>query len=298
MKQGAPLAYLAYPIDFAHPGTNRSLTRELSQRLRSLGFMVYLPGSAFSAPDSEVQPSGAVQSVNRAALAEADVLMAVVPPSGVRSLGVPMEIEQARAAGKPMLLLVDESTDRRSWSLPPDGENVRRVPPGVVHDRDLRWLRDSAYRVRNRQTRPPAAQAMYVQLDPGAALPSRSYEGDAGFDLYVSEETAIEPGEFIDVPVGCKVQLPDRVWGMILGRSSTLRKHDLFVMPGVIDTGYRGYLYAGVRSMRPDVYLAKVGERLAQFVPFANLAMGIHPVQVDVLSPSDRGELGFGSSGA
>jgi dUTP pyrophosphatase len=139
---------------------------------------------------------------------------------------------------------------------------------------------------------------MYVQLDAGAALPTRVYKGDAGFDLYTLNDWTIQPGEFVDVPVGCAVQFPDRVWGMIVGRSSTLRKHDLMVMPGVIDTGYRGPLFAGVRSMRDTAYNVKRGERLAQLIPFANVAMDLHPTAVDVLSPSDRGEAGFGSSGA
>ena len=95
----------------------------------------------------------------------------------------------------------------------------------------------------------------------------RAYQADAGIDLYVqaSEERAvvegrgftgawvIGPGEFVDLPLGVSVRLPEGHWGMLTGRSSTLRQRGLLVNQGIIDNGYTGPLFAGVWNLTQEV---------------------------------------------
>ena len=285
--------YLAHPIDFAGRGTPDYIA-DVALAMQETNLAAYIPGYAFKLPLG-ARHTPVVGRVNRNALAECAGLVAFLPPSGQTSFGVPMEIEQARAEGKPTYLIGDRDYCERSWALPLDEPFVRSSTGfGLREARQLRAMIEA----RNKAPRPPKSEALYVKLDPGSSLPTRAYEGDAGFDLYALEETTIPAGQFVDVPMGCAVQLPDRVWGMITGRSSTVRKLDLLVTTGIIDTGYRGPLFAGVRSLREDDYVVKKGERLAQLIPFPNVAMSLHATPVDVLSPSDRGEAGFGSSGA
>lgn len=130
-----------------------------------------------------------------------------------------------------------------------------------------------------------------------ACEPTKSYPGDAGFDLYVSEATYVPFREFVDVPLGISVEMPPGVWAMLTGRSSTLRKRHLLVTQGIIDNGYRGELFAGVQNMGREGARIAVGERIAQLIPF-RLEGALTPVQVRELSPSDRGTAGFGSTGA
>lgn len=127
-------------------------------------------------------------------------------------------------------------------------------------------------------------------------MPLQERSGDAGADLYVSEAVTIEPGEFVDVESGLRVQLPAGHWGRITGRSSTLRKRGLLVSEAVIDNGYIGSLYVGVFNLSPQPVYVAVGERLAQLI--------LHPIvharaeAADVLFSVDgRGTAGFGSSG-
>ena len=127
-------------------------------------------------------------------------------------------------------------------------------------------------------------------------LLTRAYPGDAGFDLYCQGEHRIGPGESIDVPLGVRVQLPEGWWGLLTGRSSTLRKRGLLVAQGVIDQGYRGPLYAYVHNMTEEMVRVRDGERLAQLIPLPLFPGGT--VLVDDLDDHARGTQGFGSSGA
>jgi dUTP pyrophosphatase len=285
----SPVVYLAHPIDFA----DEDYASRVCYVMQNEGLTAYIPGYAFKTPLGAM-PNERLSRINRAALSECDGLIAVLP-LGQKTLGVPMEIEQARAEGKPTLIVADSDTIARSWALP---RTKLTLFTDELSENSVRSLHELIARNNRLRHRKPASQAMYVRMDPGAALPTRAYEGDAGFDMYTTEEVTIPAGGFVDVPVGIAVQFPDRIWGLIVGRSSTVRRLDLLVTPGVIDTGYRGPLYAGVRSLREDDYVVKKGERLAQIIPFPNVAMGLHATPVDVLAPSDRGEAGFGSSGA
>lgn len=134
-------------------------------------------------------------------------------------------------------------------------------------------------------------------LQPGADLPSRGHHDDAGLDLYCVEAVKIPPGEFVDVDCGCCVQLPPGVWALLVGRSSTLRKRRLLVSLGVIDTGYRGGLLAGVWNLGEAEAAIEVGDRLAQLILVPNLTTGYEPVSVRELESSERGVAGFGSTG-
>jgi dUTP pyrophosphatase len=128
--------------------------------------------------------------------------------------------------------------------------------------------------------------------------PSRAYEDDAGFDLYVQQGAVIHPGQVVDIHCGVALELPSDVWVLLIGRSSTLRKRGLMVNPGIIDPGYRGELFAGVMNMTGQDVWVEQGERLAQVIFLPNLTYSVDLVQVDQLGTHARGSNGFGSSGS
>ena len=136
-----------------------------------------------------------------------------------------------------------------------------------------------------------------IKVGRNGRMPVRAHRGDAGYDLYTSETTTIDPHTFVDVPTDIYVQPPPHMWLYITGRSSTLRKHGLFVPPAIIDSGYRGELYAGVWNLTDEPKLVAEGERLAQFIP-----MNLHAAHTIITNSSainmgDRGTRGFGSTG-
>lgn len=129
-------------------------------------------------------------------------------------------------------------------------------------------------------------------------LPTRGHRSDAGVDLYCSETLTIEPHGFVDVPTGVYTRLPNMTWGLLTGRSSTLRRHGLMVVQGVIDQDYRGELFAGVQNMRPHPVVVERGSRLAQLI-VVPLPGYLDPVEIprSGLGETARGEGGFGSTG-
>lgn len=155
-----------------------------------------------------------------------------------------------------------------------------------------------------RKMRIPVRLDPYTQLDlgdefqPEARMPIRAHSDDAGWDLFVSQDVTIAPHAFQDVPSGVSVELPNGYWGLLTGRSSTIRRRGLLVVQGVIDTGYRGELFSAVWNLTSEPVTLKRGERVAQLILLPNAtAQSVLVQKHDELATSERGFGGFGSSG-
>lgn len=126
-------------------------------------------------------------------------------------------------------------------------------------------------------------------------LPTKGHADDAGWDLYVSETAVIEPHAFKDIRAGIRICVPTGYFTRITGRSSTIRNRGLLVAEGIIDSGYRGELFAGVWNLTGEPVTIEAGERVAQLL--------IHRViraefqTLSNLPDSARGTGGFGSTG-
>lgn len=146
----------------------------------------------------------------------------------------------------------------------------------------------------------------FQRLSEHAILPTRSYEGDAGFDLYcdcIDDEyfdddyVVVNPGRFADIPVGVAVGLPTGYWARLIGRSSTMRRRGLLVAEGVIDNGYIGPLYVGVWNLKDKAVKVMHGERIAQLILHTNDNAAFEPTWSEALRSTARGANGMGSSG-
>lgn len=287
-------AYLAYPIDQQGPASLAWLFQQIDKvksRLveDSLVAWVFDPGDAFRVGRG-VEMNPGIGRINRSAARNAGCLVAFLPQN-VATVGVPMEIDRAVQDGIPTLVF----SDAPSWMLQMVAPHLHVVTGWEDEDVEigLMWLK--------MQTPMPDRKVMdplpFVVGKDGT-LPTQSYEGDAGFDLYVSKDTNIAAGEFVDVPCDVRVELPFWAWAMVTGRSSALRTHRLLVHTGIIDQGYRGELYAGAFNLGEDTVTVPKGARIAQLIPFSSAARLVYPTAVPTLNPSQRGDQGFGSSGA
>lgn len=141
--------------------------------------------------------------------------------------------------------------------------------------------------------------AKYISftLEEGAKRPFKKYSGDAGWDLFTSEECTIQPGETKDVHTGIRIQMPPFLFARITGRSSSLRKHKLLINEGIIDRGYTGELFICVHNLGKEPVTVKKGDRVAQIL--FHLIEDVRWSEVDEIKPlvGERGANGFGSTG-
>lgn len=101
-------------------------------------------------------------------------------------------------------------------------------------------------------------------------------------------------GALRDVPTGLYVALPPGYWGHLVSRSSTPRKWGVHVVDAVIDNGYRGELFIGVRNPGNGVQIPK-HTRLAQLI--VRKMVAVEWEEATSFPPSARGRGGFGSTG-
>lgn len=134
-----------------------------------------------------------------------------------------------------------------------------------------------------------------TRLDPRARLPTRSHQGDAGWDLYVLEDIVVPPSSFVDIRTGIAIAPTPGIWARVIGRSSTVRSRGLLVVEGIIDTGWRADLTFGVRNLSTAHIKVEAGDRLAQLIIQRHIDVAWE--EVDVLPAGDRGDRGFGSTG-
>lgn len=294
----SPVCFLSEPIDRTagrDPG-GTWLARELSDH----GMVVYRPAGAWSGGNHH---PAAVEGINRAVLATADVLVADLR-GDFRTYGVPMEIE-AHTARDRIAVVLWPAAIPRSVSLQANqhvvwAETANEAAALAADYGHIAWKQRTDAAKWCEQYGQPRVPELRLRTALGAARPSRAYDDDAGIDLITAVDTEIPPGGFVDVPTTViGVQPPGDSWLMITGRSSTLRKHGLLVPLAVIDSGWRGPLFAGVWNLGAETVKVKAGDRLAQVIAIHNRTadLWITTGPEVPLDEHERGLNGFGSTG-
>lgn len=138
-------------------------------------------------------------------------------------------------------------------------------------------------------------QLKIKKIHKDAILPHFAHPNDAGMDLFVPENVTLKPGERKSVPIGIACEIPDGYAGIIYDKSGVSHKHGLKTFGGVIDAGYRGEIHVGIMNLSPNDYVFEKGHKIAQMI----IQRVEHPeiIEVTELSPAQRGERGFGSTG-
>ncbi len=130
-------------------------------------------------------------------------------------------------------------------------------------------------------------------------IPRYQTQGSAGVDLQANiekpivlqplERTLIQTGIFLEIPTGYEAQ--------VRPRSGLAYKQGISVLnsPGTIDSDYRGEIGVILVNLSNNQVEIKPAERIAQLV----FAQVIQPkfTEVDLLTTTDRGKGGFGSTG-
>lgn len=155
-------------------------------------------------------------------------------------------------------------------------------------------------------------------------MPKKAHPSDAAFDLYVPEDVVLRHGRqiidlkfSIELPVGYAATIQPRSgfsskgieveehFNLFEGCEDTITMERINgdVLRGLVDSGYRGnvgvilnIVQMGCGYNEEYYHVLKKGTRIAQMqiveVPQVDL------IEVDELSETDRGEGGFGHTGA
>ena len=130
-----------------------------------------------------------------------------------------------------------------------------------------------------------------------AKIPIYAHKGDAGMDLYSTEDYNIKPGERVLVSTGIKIALPNGFEAQVRSKSGLALKHGLTVLnaPGTIDSEYRGEVGVIAINLGQEDYEVKAGEKIAQLVIKSVCEAELE--ELDNLDDTTRGDGGFGSTG-
>ncbi|SCW95913.1 dUTP diphosphatase [Ancylobacter rudongensis] len=139
----------------------------------------------------------------------------------------------------------------------------------------------------------------YKRLRPDAQMPLYATAEAAGADLFAVEDVTLTPGKRALVSTGISIELDPGFEAQIRPRSGLAFKHGVTVLnaPGTIDSDYRGELKVLLINHGDTIFGIRAGDRVAQLVIAPVTTAHFFHVDED-LSTTDRGEGGFGSTGA
>ncbi len=199
-------------------------------------------------------------------------------------------------------------------------------PEAAAEIRHLREQRDrlqvrgteQAMEIRaiRRDGREPVHMKWKRMTDTAPSRPSRVRPEEAGHDLAVivergmcgvsysapldlAEDEAprihVYPGALVKFRIGWAVEIPPGYVGVIKVRSSVGSARWILASSGVIDPSFRGEVKVPLLYLGAEPYTVTHGQRMAQMmiVPRPD----VEDIEVEELSPSVRGEGGFGSTG-
>jgi len=134
------------------------------------------------------------------------------------------------------------------------------------------------------------------RLNDLAKIPHYAHIGDAGADLFASEDFNLPAHSAGAVPTGIAMEIPTEYVGYINPRSGmALKGVTVMNAPGTIDSGYRGEIKVILVNHTDKAYIIAKGDKIAQMVFHKYSEVFFEPVSE--LSDTERGRGGFGSSG-
>jgi dUTP pyrophosphatase len=131
-------------------------------------------------------------------------------------------------------------------------------------------------------------------LNSDAQVPIKADFGCAGYDVFSTVDTIIKKGRRELIPTGISSEFPHTHYLRVAPRSEMSLK-GIDIGAGVIDSSYRGELKVLVVNNGTEDYYIEKGAKIAQLIleRCSNATINV----VDLLSETERGYGGFGSTG-
>ena len=131
-------------------------------------------------------------------------------------------------------------------------------------------------------------------------IPKHQTSGSAGIDLIacIDDEMILDPNESTIISSGIAIFIEDSGYaGIVIPRSGLGAKKGLVCgnLTGLIDSDYQGPLSISLWNRSDEPISINPGDRVAQLVVLKVNQVELE--QVDEFAESERGEMGFGSTG-
>ena len=133
-----------------------------------------------------------------------------------------------------------------------------------------------------------------VMLDPGAKIPTRAHDTDAGLDLYAMEDGVIPACGSASFDTGVHCAIPKGYVGLLTSKSGLMAKEGI-TSRGTIDCGYTGSIKAVLFNHSRKDYIVEKGQKITQLVIMPIITP--EPEVCCSLTQTERGNGGFGSTG-
>lgn len=134
----------------------------------------------------------------------------------------------------------------------------------------------------------------FKRLSGDAVKPSKTYEHDAGTDMFSTSDVTIAPQSVAKIGTGLLFEIPERYYGKIESRSS-LASRGIFSVGGVIDSTYRGEVQVLLHNSTKEPVFFPKGTKIAQMIVMPLPVVSFH--ETSVTTETERGTGGFGSTG-
>lgn len=138
---------------------------------------------------------------------------------------------------------------------------------------------------------------MKIYLDPGARMPEKAHDLDAGYDLFALNSVVIPPGEGRIIETGVHMEIPKGYCGVLVSKSGLNVNYNL-TSTGLIDSGYKNAIKVKLYNQGKTSQLMRSGWKCSQIVILPISADCLEKVDsLEEFADSERGMNGFGSSG-
>jgi len=133
----------------------------------------------------------------------------------------------------------------------------------------------------------------------GNNIPKYQSEQAAGCDLFadINKEIILQPGNFLAVPTGIKIELPPGYEAQVRPRSGLAKNYGIGILnsPGTIDADYRGEIKVILFNFGKKQFRIHKKDRIAQLI-FSRIERAEFQA-TRRLKKTERGSGGFGHTG-
>lgn len=138
-------------------------------------------------------------------------------------------------------------------------------------------------------------QVKVRKLNGQARIPEYDYPSDAGAGVFAAHGGSIPPGGRMYFATGIALELPDGYKAVGHSRSGMWREHGVHLEAMLIDNGYRGEIGVVLKNSGTKFYHVQQGDKIAQLCieRFQQATFE----EAAFLTPGDRGDAGWGSTG-